>query len=188
MISVYNDADLLAVYKQRKRVLLVFWIITLAYLALCIGCLAYHISLPYKHPNLKYPKWCAWVASPLYVCFIFPYMGIKFSRVNRYYKMLRDISLGLKNEERNYFYTFDKLSLQKNNIDVMACVFETWNKKKKEWMEREVYFDPEKPLPDFKSGDFVRYVCQSNFIVQYEVLQRGAIEFEEVEDNELVFE
>ena len=75
-------------------------------------------------------------------------------------------------------------SLQKDNIDVIACVFETWNKKKCEWMEREAYFDPERPLPPFESGDYVRYITQSNFVIQYEILQKKALEFEEVEEDD----
>ena len=51
-------------------------------------------------------------------------------------------------------------------------------------MEREAYFDPEKPLPEFESGDYVHYIVQSNFIVQYEILQKKALEFEEVEEDE----
>ena len=46
-------------------------------------------------------------------------------------------------------------------------------------MEREVYFDVEKEWPDLEQGDRVRYVLQSNFIIQYEVLERGALK-----DNE----
>jgi hypothetical protein len=51
-------------------------------------------------------------------------------------------------------------------------------------MEREAYFDPEMPLPPFESGDQVRYITQSNFVIQYEILQKKALEFEEVEDEE----
>ena len=99
--------------------------------------------------------------------------------------MLYYVSEGIKAEECNYFYKFQEQSLQKDNIDVVGCVFATWNKKKQEWMEREAYFDPEKPLPDFGSGDLVRYVTQSNFIIQYEVLERHAYDFEEyIEDDE----
>ena len=111
-------------------------------------------------------------------------MSIKYSRVRRYCKMLSYVGEGLKAEECNYFYTFREKSLQKDNIDVVGCVFETWSKKKCEWMEREAYFDPEKPLPDFGSGDLVRYVVQSNFIVQYEILERHAYEFSEYEEDE----
>ena len=37
-------------------------------------------------------------------------------------------------------------------------------------------------MPDFGSGDYVRYIAQSNFIVQYEILERHAYEFGEVSE------
>jgi hypothetical protein len=115
---------------------------------------------------------------------MFPFMAIKYGRVRRYYKILTYINEGMKAEECNYFYTFREKSLQKDNVDVVGCVFETWSKKKSEWLEREVYFDPEKPLPDFGSGDYVRYIAQSNFIIQYEILERHAYEFTEYDEDE----
>lgn len=66
----------------------------------------------------------------------------------------------------------------------MGCVFETWSKKKQEWLEREAYWDEEKPLPPFESGDFVQYITQSNMILQYHILEKKALEFEEVEEEE----
>ena len=122
--------------------------------------------------------------SPVYVIVLYPLMGIKYSRVNRYYKALLNFSCGRKNVEKNYFYSFEKHNLQKDNIDVTYAVFEAWNKKKQEWMEREAYFDSEKKLPDFGSGDYVQYVVQSNFIVQYRIIEKGVLEFEEEEYEE----
>lgn len=182
MTTVYKDADYLATYKQRQRILGGFWGVTAVYAAFCIGCLIYHISLPYADPGQTLPKWCVGVASVLYVAFCYLFMGIKFSRVNRYYKTLGFFSTGLKNEEKNYFYCFDEKTLQKDNIDVLSCVFETWSKKKSEWLEREAYFDVEMPLPPFESGDYVHYIVQSNFVIEYEILQKKALEFEEVDE------
>ena len=51
-------------------------------------------------------------------------------------------------------------------------------------MEREAYFDMEKPLPQLGSGDYVQYIVQSNFIVQYRILEKGVYEFEEVSDED----
>ncbi len=184
MVSVYKDADYLSAYKQKQKIWWGFMGVTLFYLACCIAWLVYYISLPYADPMQALPKWCVWVATALYVIFLYPYMGIKFSRVRRYFKMLTYVSTGLKHEEINYFYCFDEKTLQKDNIDVDACVFETWSKKKCEWMEREAYFDPEMSRPPFESGDYVRYITQSNFVIQYEILQKKALEFEEVEDEE----
>ncbi len=182
MTSVYKDADYLATYKQKKRIFAIFMAVTIVYVGICVGFWIYHMSLPYKSASSKPIKWTVYLASVAYVVFAFPFMGIKYGRVRKYYKMMTYVSLGLKNEEKNHFYCFDRPTLQKDNIDVISCVFETWNKKKQEWMEREVYFDPEMPRPPFESGDFVRYVVQSNFVIQYEILQKKALEFEEVDE------
>ena len=184
MVSIYKDADYMAVYKQKNKLWWIFVSITAAYLAFCVAWLVYYISLPYKDPMQTLPKACVYVASAVYVVIIFPYMAIKYHRVRKYFKMLTYVSLGLKQEEKNYFYCFQEKSLQKDNIDVVGCVFETWSKKKSEWLEREAYFDPEMPLPDFESGDYVRYIVQSNFIIQYEYIQKKALEFEEVDEDE----
>lgn len=183
MISVYKDADYLSVCKQRSRILGVIWAATLAYLAFCLAWLFYHISLPYGDPSSKTAKTWVIIASIVYMVFIFPFTSIKFGRVHRYYKLLGYLSEGLKGEEKNYFYCFEEKALQKDNVDVMGCVFETWSKKRSEWMEREAFWDKEKPLPELDSGDYVQYIVQSNFIVQYRILQKQALEFQE-EDAE----
>ena len=88
MVSVYKDADYLSVYKQKQRTWGVFLGVSLFYFAFCIAWLVYYISLPYKDPMQALPKWCVWSVSVLYVVFLYVFMGIKYSRVNRYYKML----------------------------------------------------------------------------------------------------
>ena len=64
-----------------------------------------------------------------------------------------------------------------------GCVFETWSKKKQEWLDREAYWDNEKPLPPFESGDYVKYIVQSNIVIQYEILEKHALEFEIVDED-----
>lgn len=183
MVSVYDDAYYLSVYKQKRKIFWVFAAVTIVYLICCLTCWIYFMGLPYGAANAKTPKWIAYVLSALYVLFAFPYLSIKWSRVRRYFRMLTYVSEGLKNEEKNYFYCFDEKSLQKDRVDVLACVFETWNKKKQEWYEREAYFDPEMPLPPFESGDYVQYIVQSNFVIQYRIITKKALEFEEVDED-----
>ena len=182
MIKVYSDEDFNAICEQKKRILSVFFGVTAVYLAVCIACLVYHISLPYADPMLALPKWITYIVSVLYVVFAFPFMAIKYQRVRKYYKMLYYVSEGIKNDEQNYFVRFEKCDLQKDNVDVVSCIFMTWNKKKHEWMKREAYIDAEKTLPAFESGDLVRYITQSNFIIQYEILQKKVLEIEEIDE------
>lgn len=184
LITVYSDADLLSAYKQKNRTLGVFWGITAVYALTCIAMLIYHISLPYASKLAVIPKTITSVLSAVYVVFMFPFMSIKYSRVNKYLKMLSLLSMGLKMTETEYFYTFREKTLQKDNIDVLSCVFATWNKKKEEWLEREIYADTEKAQPAFGGGDLVRYVTQGNILVQYEILQRHAYDFYEEDDEE----
>ena len=183
MISIYNDADYLAAYEQKRRVFYGFLLVTVVYLALAIGMVIYQTTLPYGDERQTLPRLLTYVASAIYVVFTFPYLGIKYSRCKRYCKMLSHVSESIKMEEQNYFYCFREQSRQQDNIDVVGCVFETWNKKKQEWLEREAYFDVEKPLPKIENGDLVEYITQSNFVIQYNVKEKQALEFEE-EDEE----
>jgi hypothetical protein len=142
------------------------------------------MGLPYAHPKQKMVHAIVYTATALYVAFACIYLSIKGGRVKKYFQLMGYLSEGMKNEEKNYFYVFEKKTLQKDNIDVWGCIFETWNKKKQEWMDREAYFDVEKPLPEFDAGDYVHYIVQSNFIIQYEFIQKKALEFEEVDEDE----
>ncbi|MBQ8885894.1 MAG: hypothetical protein IJY62_05970 [Clostridia bacterium] len=175
MRTVYQDADFKAVYLQRKRILGVFWGVLGGYLLFSLAWLIYYISLPYEDPMQKLPKACVYIASFALIVFAFPFMGIKFNRVRKYYRMMYYLSEGLKSVEENYFVGFEKKELQKDYVDVISAIFKTWNQKKQEWMVREAYVDVEKPLPEMEAGDLVKYVTQGNFIVQYEIIERGAL-------------
>ena len=119
------------------------------------------------------PKTVMFIATALFVVFLFLYMGIKYHRINKYYKMVYYLSEGLKNVEENYFVGFELNDLQKDSVDAISCVFRTWSYKKKEWMRREAYWDVEKRLPPFEKGDLVKYLVQSNFIVAYEIEEKA---------------
>ena len=179
MISVYSDADYLSAYQQKRHIFYGFLLITLIYLAFAASMVIYQTTLPYADKGQALPRALTYVASVAYMVFAFPYLGIKYSRCRRYYRMLGHVCESIKMEEMNYFYCFKEKSKQKDNIDVVSCVFETWSKKKQEWLEREAYFDVEKPLPKIESGDLVEYITQSNFIVQYNIVEKQALEFEE---------
>lgn len=182
MTTIYNDGDFNKVIAQKKRIFGVFMGVTAFYAVFCVAWLIYYISLPYADPMQTLPKVCVYAASALYVIFLFPFMGIKYHRVRKYYKMMYYLSEGLKNTEENYFVCFEEKDLQKDYVDAIACIFKTWNRKKSEWMEREAYLDKEKPLPEFGRGDLVKYVVQSNFLVQYEIFERGALEEDDDEN------
>ena len=181
MQRVYTDEDFNDAADQRKSVARVFWIVLAVYIALAAASLIYYTSLPYKDKMQSLPKAVMFISTAFFVVFLFLYMGIKYHRINKYYKMVYYLSEGLKNVEENYFVGFELNDLQKDSVDAISCVFRTWSYKKKEWMRREAYWDVEKRLPPFEKGDLVKYVVQSNFIVAYEIVEKGEAQSEENE-------
>ena len=156
---------------------MVFWIVTAIYLAWGISWLIYYTTLPvYPKADTVLPQAMVYVATAIYILFVVPFVGIKLARVRKYCKMMHFLSVGIKNVEECYFMGFYKKQLQKDSVDVISCVFRKWNKKRKDWTEREAYFDNEQDWPELERGDWVRYVVQSNFIIQYEVLRTGAMQ------------
>ena len=113
LASIYNDADFLATYKQKQRLWYIFVTITTIYLTFCIGWVIYFAGLPYKHSNQIIPKICVYIATALYAVFSFLFLGIKYSRVRRYYRTLYFMSMGLKNVEKNT-----------NRLQNRACEYE----------------------------------------------------------------
>lgn len=180
MEKVYTDADYLAIYNQRRKVLAFFYLVTGVYLAFCIGLLIFHITLPYADPLDALPRGLVYLASIGYALFAFPYLTIKYRRVNSYYRLFKHFGEALKMEETYYFYGYVEEPVLKGHVDAYSCVFATWNKRAHEWMEREIYVDAEKPLPPFERGDMVHYVTQSNFLLAYEIVEKHAIELDDL--------
>ena len=50
-------------------------------------------------------------------------------------------------------------------------------------MDRKIYCDKEKPLPEFTKGDEVRYLTQGNVILEYEIIGHNE-EFSQTESDE----
>ena len=123
MTAVYTDADYLSAYKQKQKYFYIFMGVTAAYLTFCVAWWIYFMGQPYQDPMPILPQVFIYTASAVYVAFTFLFMGIKYSRVRRYNKMLYYVSEGLKMSETNYFYTFREKSLQKDNLETVGCVF-----------------------------------------------------------------
>ena len=169
MTFVYEDCDLTAAFKQKKKLFYIYLCILLVYVVVCAACLIYYLNTPYNAPEQTAPKWIVWIASCLFVIFSYIFLAIKYQRVRKYYKLISYLSVGLKAVNNSYFLRYDTPEL-KDNVDFYVLIMSEWNKKKSEYMDRKIYCDKEKPLPAFTCGDKVRYLTQGNVIVGYEVV------------------
>ncbi len=172
MIRLYTDQDLLDAHRQRGRILAVFFAVLFAYLALLTAFIIYYVSLPYADPNGIWVQWVVSIASVLFVFFCFPFMGIKFKRCNAYYKMLRFITVGLKECSIAPFAGIEDWTT-KDGVDVNVASFTVRGVKRNETMIRQIFIDGEKDYPPFYEGDVVKFVTQGNLLIAYEIIKEA---------------
>ncbi len=182
MVKLYSDEDLWAAHRQRSRILGVFLGVLTVYLAIFVGFLVYYISLPYADPNAKWVQWVLSIVSVLFIFFSFPFMGIKFKRSNAYYKMLRFISVGLKESSIAPFAGLEDWTT-KDGVDVNVACFTVRGAKRGEDMIRHIYVDGEKDYPPFYEGDVVKFVSQGNLLLSYEIIEKATPVAENTVEN-----
>ena len=169
MNEIFNDDDLINAFKQKQRIWYAYFGVLAVFVALCIACIVYYVSLPYEDPMQPIPIWIVCVASCLFVIFSYIFLGIKFQRARKYYKIISYISVGLKQVNESKFLRYEEPEL-KDSVDYYVLIMSEWSKKKSEYMDRKIYCDKEKPRPEFQGGDIVRYLTQGNIMVEYEVV------------------
>lgn len=169
MTILYEDADLIAVYKQKKKLFYIYLLFVLAYAAICIWAIIYYVNLPFADPLQALPKWLVFVITCIFIIFSYIYLGIKYHRVRKYYKLVYYLSVGLKSVNHSIFVRYEEPEL-KDGVDYYVLTMSEWNKKKQEYLDRKIYCAKEKPLPQFECGDKLCYLTQGNVMIGYEII------------------
>ncbi|MBO5045701.1 MAG: hypothetical protein J6C93_02390 [Clostridia bacterium] len=178
MINLYTDADLYDAVVQRRKILTVYFTVLAVYLGAVIGFFIYYAMLPYEDPNQTWVKWVTFALTFVFLFFSFPFIGIKFRRSNSYVKMLKFISVGLKEYTVAPFAEIDDWTTR-DGVDVNVANFTVRGVKRGETMIRSIYVDGEKDYPPFEKGQYVKIISQGNLLIGYEPINRWIVEAEE---------
>lgn len=171
MTYLYSDRDLFEVVRQKRRLLFWFFAVTALWLVGFGVCIFFYVRLPYEDPDGSWYIAAAGVWTGLYLIFCFPYLGISVKRCRAYCKMLRFLTVGLKEYFRAPFAYVDDWTTH-DGVDVNVAVFTVRGFKREEEMTRQIYVDGEKDFPPFEEGDFVRMITHGNLLVAYEIEKR----------------
>lgn len=171
MTKLYRDADLYESTMQRRKILGVFIAVSAVCLLAVAALVTAYTQLPYNDPAGTWIIAATCVAVGAYMVFAFPYMGIKFKRVNAYCKMLNFISEGLKECAVAPFADIEDW-VTRDGVDCNVAVFEVKNIKKDEPLKRQIFIDGEKDFPPFEVGMPVRFISQGNLMIAYEIQER----------------
>ena len=175
MTEYYTDAELQSAKKQKKKSLTAYFVVLGVYVAICVAFFIYYRTLPYAGyrdtgNKIALIKWMHYGITAIFVIFSFVYLGIKFKRVNRYYKMCLHLSTGIREQSTGSFLEYDENIQDKDGVDFKSLVFIEWNKYKNDFFERKVLVFYEKPFPEIPESANVSYITQGNVLISYEIL------------------
>ncbi len=170
METIFQDQDLITAFSQKRRLFWIYIAVAAVFAALLIGCIVWFVSLPYEDDLAYLPQLILCVGACLFIIFSYVYLGIKFQRSRKYYKMISSLSIGIKHVNNSYFLRYDEPEL-KDSVDYYVLTMCEWSKKKSEYLDRKIYCDKEKPLPVFQAGDKVRYLTHGNIMIAYEITE-----------------
>ena len=175
MTEYFEESRLERAKKQKSRTLTAYFITLAVFLAFSVLCIVYYRTFPYSGYRDTASKITALKAvhysvTGIFVVFSFVFLGIKYRRVNRYYRLCFNLKIGLRETSTGSFLEYDESVQDKDGVDMKSLVFIEWNKYKNDYFERKVLVFYESPFPEFKEKTTVRYVTQGNVLVSYEIL------------------
>ncbi len=171
MVSIYREGDLLEAFRQKRKESFVLWGITLLYLAFLVAMLIVYCGLPYKAPEQTPIRIAVSVVTVAYIAWIFPYAGIRYSRVKHYCAMMNNIAMGITERHESIFDRIEKKDTY-DYVDVYTIIVKEWNSKKMDYAERRIYSVVEKPMPPFIKGDRIEYITAGSLLLQYRIARK----------------
>lgn len=170
MIQYFNDNEFINAKKQKRRTLIVYFVIFAIYAIISTGLFLWFRTLPYMSEEITKVKIIHHVISVIFIIFSFIYLGIKYKRVKKFFIMNLNMKTGIKETFTGSFFEYDENVQQKDGVDFKALIFLEWNKYKEDFFERKVLIPFEKEFPKFEENQNVKYITQGNVLYSYEIL------------------
>ena len=173
MIEYYTTSEYYESKRERNKTLLIYGIFLAIYLAISGGFVAWYLVQPYLSDTIWIIKLLHYSVTVIFAIFSTIYFGIKYRLVNRYYKRCYEMSIGRKETYEGNFIDYSPNKENKDGVEIKSLIFLEWNKYKQECFERKVYVPYHKSFPEIKENDMVTYITQGNFLVAYEIQEKG---------------
>ncbi len=172
MTNVYTENDYGNALKLKKKLLYIYFVVLAVGIVACAVVFILFLRMPYiSTPELESKKnlyqFLVCLISAIEVIFSFIYLGIPYKRAKYYFKLMDDIKTGRKMLSESTFLQNETYINEVGNVDFHVMAVLEWSDKTQEYMRRNVLVDKEKPMPDFKNGDIIKYVTHANVLLAY---------------------
>lgn len=173
MTEYFTIKEFHEIKKERRKVLLIYAILLAIYLAISGGFVAWYLVQPYLSDKIWLIKLLHYTVTLIFAIFSTIYFGIKYRLVNAYYKRCYEMSIARSEKYEGNFIEYSYEKENKDNVEIKSLIFLEWNKYKEECFERKVYVPFNKPFPEIKENQMVTYTTQGNFLIAYEIQEKG---------------
>lgn len=170
-MEYYKEEYLIKTQAQKQKTLKIYFITLAVYFVISIALFVAFKFQIYQSPNIKTIKFVHYTISVIFTFYTFVYLGIKYRRVKCYFKALHNIKVGIRETYEAEFLGYKNTSETNNGVEYKALLFKEWNKYKKDYYKRKVLVFNELPFPELIEGKMVRFVTQSNTLVEYEYIE-----------------
>ena len=170
-IDYFSDEEFNKIIWQKRRLLIIYFVILAIYLLASGVLLFQYLSLPYKSGYIIWVKLIEYFISALFVIFSFVFLLIPYKRVNDYYRALLFNKYGKYEESEGRFFETNGDLQVKDGVDMKSLIFIEWNKYDKDYHERKVLVYYEKPFPEIPENAYCKYQTQANVLLSYEIIK-----------------
>ena len=166
MTEIYTNTDLEKALKQRKRLLITYFVVFGVFLVLSLIIFIFYLQIPYGESSFLYQFFQA-LLSLAFVVFSFVFLSIKLKRVRKYCKQLKLFEITIPQNFSGKYLRTESGTESQYDVDFYRLYFSCYNESKKVYYERKVLLDAEKPKIDFLENETVEMITKSNILVSY---------------------
>ena len=169
-MEYYKEELLNETLKQKKKTIKIYFLVLACYLLASIVLFLWFRIQTYNSKTIKWIKFIHYTLSLLMLLFTFIYIGVKYKRVKSFYRALDNVKNGIRETYEAEFIGYEEKITYKEGVEYKALLFKEWNKYKKDFYERKVLVFYELDFPEIEKGKKVKFVTQSNLLVEYEYI------------------
>ncbi|MBO5285437.1 MAG: hypothetical protein J6B16_00915 [Clostridia bacterium] len=170
MDNFFTQQEFDSVKKQRLSAIIMIVLVLTVYFALFITTIISYLRLPYQDAKGNLYKAMLYVVTVVVIVYLYIFIGIRYKRVNKYYKMLCGVFNGTCVKDTGKFISFSDTLETKDGVDVKHMIFSVYIPRRANWYERVIYIPYERDFPPFIEGQDVIFTSQSNILISYEIL------------------
>lgn len=180
MIQLYRGNELGEAKAQYKKMKITMIVVSIVWLLIFSGIFVLRQLRTYGTSDTLHQV-LATIVTIAYACFMLFYIQLPLRRCRGFLKLYTVLSTALKNTTEAVFLGMDVEKSEKYGVDFHELLFlEGVNHKGREIISRALV-DEEVDISEMEIGDKVRYEHSGSVITAYEVVQKDAVDGEQIE-------